>query len=80
MLDVILRQVREIRRATGVNVPFPENSESVIDTITKALLLNPDRKISTREKNDQTYLDFEEFDGVLSKDSTASSFTLGGLV
>ena len=25
-------------------------------------LLNPDRKISTREKNDQTYLDFEEFD------------------
>ena len=50
VLDVILRKVREIRRATGVNVPFPENSESVIDTITKALLLNPDRKISTREK------------------------------
>ena len=62
VLDVILRKVREIRRATGVNVPFPENSESVIDTITKALLLNPNRKISTRQEADQTYLDFEEFD------------------
>jgi hypothetical protein len=36
-----LRKVREIKRATGINVPFPEDSQSIIDTITQALLLNP---------------------------------------
>jgi len=63
VLDVILRKVREIKRATGINVPFPEDSKSIIDTITQSLLLNPDRKISTRRrKNDnQVEFDFEEF-------------------
>ena len=48
VLDVLLRKVREIKRATGINVPFPEDSQSIIDTITQALLLNPDRQISKR--------------------------------
>lgn len=48
VLDVLLRKVREIKRATGINVPFPEDSQSIIDTITQALLLNPDRKIQVR--------------------------------
>ncbi|OGR01324.1 MAG: helicase [Deltaproteobacteria bacterium RIFOXYD12_FULL_50_9] len=48
VLDVLLRKVREIKRATGINVPFPEDSQSIIDTITQALLLNPDRHISTK--------------------------------
>lgn len=63
VLDVILRKVREIKRATGINVPFPEDSKSIIDTITQSLLLNPDRKISTRRrKNDnQVEFDFEGF-------------------
>lgn len=46
VLDVLLRKVREIKKATGINVPFPEDSQSIIDTITQALLLNPDRKIT----------------------------------
>jgi len=45
VLDVLLRKVREIKRATGINVPFPDDSQSIIDTITQALLLNPNRKI-----------------------------------
>ncbi|NML15450.1 helicase-related protein [Azohydromonas caseinilytica] len=49
VLDVLLRKVREIRRATGINVPFPEDSRTVIETITHALLLNPERGLSTRE-------------------------------
>ena len=63
VLDVILRKVREIKRATGINVPFPEDSKSIIDTITQSLLLNPDRKISTRrgKNNNQVEFDFEEF-------------------
>lgn len=64
VLDVLLRKVREIKKATGINVPFPEDSQSIIDTITQALLLNPDRKISTRrsaEKYSQLQFDFETF-------------------
>ena len=48
VLDVLLRKVREIKRATGINVPFPEDSQSIIDTITQALLLNPARRISVK--------------------------------
>jgi superfamily II DNA or RNA helicase len=67
VLDVILRKIREIKRSTGINVPFPEDSQSIIDTITQSLLLNPDRKITTRKGpaiNDQqlTLFDFSDFD------------------
>jgi len=62
VLDVLLRKVREIKRATGINVPFPEDSQSIIDTITKALLLNPDRRIERKRGPDQRMLfDFTEF-------------------
>jgi len=62
VLDVLLRKVREIKRATGINVPFPEDSQSIIDTITQALLLNPDRKISKHRDKRQIEFDFNEFD------------------
>ncbi|TDU73245.1 SNF2 domain-containing protein [Prosthecobacter fusiformis] len=62
VLDVILRKVREIKKATGINVPFPEDSKGIIDTITQSLLLNPDRKISTRRSDaNQIEFNFEEF-------------------
>jgi hypothetical protein len=62
VLDVLLRKVREIKKATGINVPFPEDSQSIIDTITQALLLNPDRRISRSETDQQTEFDFGEFE------------------
>ena len=34
VLEVLLTKVREIRKSTGINVPFPEDSQSIIDTIT----------------------------------------------
>lgn len=62
VLDVLLRKVREIKRATGINVPFPEDSQSIIDTITQALLLNPDRRIERQQaENQPTLFDFTEF-------------------
>jgi len=62
VLDVLLRKVREIKRATGINVPFPEDSQSIIDTITQALLLNPDRRIEGKRKDDGPMLfDFTDF-------------------
>jgi predicted transcriptional regulator len=62
VLDVLLRKVREIKKSTGINVPFPEDSQSIIDTITQALLLNPDRKISRSGDRRQVQFNFEEFD------------------
>lgn len=62
VLDVLLRKVREIKRATGINVPFPEDSQSIIDTITQALLLNPNRRIEKRRGKRQIEFNFDEFD------------------
>ena len=63
VLDVLLKKVREIKRATGINVPFPEDSQSIIDTITQALLLNPNRKIQKSETSQQGALfDLSDFD------------------
>lgn len=62
VLDVLLRKVREIKRDTGISIPFPEDSQSVIDTITQALLLNPDRKIQTTvDQNQQVLFDYSDF-------------------
>jgi superfamily II DNA or RNA helicase len=61
VLDVLLRKVREIKKTTGINVPFPDDSQSIIDTITQALLLNPDRKITRKKHEDQILFDFNEF-------------------
>lgn len=61
VLDVLLRKVREIKRSTGINVPFPEDSQSIIDTITQALLISPDRKITKgRDQSNQLLFDFGE--------------------
>ena len=61
VLDVLLRKVREIKRTTGINVPFPEDSQSIIDTITQSLLLNPNRRIQTRYAQQATLFDFSDF-------------------
>jgi hypothetical protein len=62
VLDVLLRKVRRIKRETGINVPFPEDSQSIIDTITQALLLNPQRRIIAAGVPRQMEFDFGEFD------------------
>lgn len=64
VLDVLLRKVREIKKATGINVPFPEDSQSIIDTITKALLLSPNREVVVRREAQQLSFDFGEFDEI----------------
>lgn len=66
VLDVLLRKVREIKRATGISVPFPEDSQSIIDTITQALLINPDKQVKTERReaaaDSQLTFDFGNFD------------------
>ncbi len=58
VLDVLLRKVREIKRSTGINVPFPDDSQGILDTITQALLLNPNRKVRAAREDRQLTFDF----------------------
>jgi superfamily II DNA or RNA helicase len=60
VLGVILRKVREIRRSTGITVPFPEDSRGVLDSIAKALLFNPERGVRARADG-QLQLDLGKF-------------------
>lgn len=41
VLEVLLRKAEEIRKSIGISVPFPENSASVMEAVTKAILLKP---------------------------------------
>lgn len=68
VLDVLIRKIREIRAATGIHVPFPANSQSIIDTITNSILLS-DRRVQSRQSQSQLVFNFDEFDGI--KDSQA---------
>jgi len=43
VLDVILTKVREIRKSTGISIPFPEESQTLLDTVLHSVLLNPER-------------------------------------
>ncbi|ODU24642.1 MAG: helicase [Verrucomicrobia bacterium SCN 57-15] len=63
VLGVILEKVRQIRRDRGITVPFPEDSSTVLDTVAKALLLNPDRRVRAHSDKNQLKLelDLEDF-------------------
>lgn len=54
VLEVLLRKAIEIRKSTGITVPFPENSASVMEAVTKAILLKP--TVSVKQVNPQLSL------------------------
>jgi len=57
VLRVLLRKVREIRRTIGISLPFPEDSQSLMDAVFQAVL------VEHRDHDGiQTSLDFGEFD------------------
>jgi len=41
VLRVLLRKAKEIRRQTGISVPFPDDSQSILDSLLNAVILNP---------------------------------------
>lgn len=61
VLGVILEKVRQIRRDRGITVPFPEDSSTVLDTVAKALLFNPDRCVKARSDKNQLKLRLDDF-------------------
>ncbi|MEI9918956.1 MAG: helicase-related protein [Bacteroidota bacterium] len=54
VLKVLLRKVREIKRSLKISMPFPENSETIMDAVLQTVLLNP-KKI---QESLQVTLDF----------------------
>lgn len=41
VLNVLLVKAREIRKQTGISVPFPEDSQSLMDSLLNAVILSP---------------------------------------
>ena len=71
VLKVILEKVREIKKATGIAMPFPENSKTIMDAVLYAVLLNPKRiQVSL-----QTSLDFGD-DVVLREKEMAAEHAI----
>lgn len=60
VLKVLLRKVQEIRKATGISVPFPEDSKSLMDSVMQAVLLSRGKKVESIQQS----LDFGELDAV----------------
>ena len=51
VLEVLLRKAREIRSSLGISIPFPENSATVMEAVTNAILLKP--SISVKQVSHQ---------------------------
>lgn len=41
VLNVLLLKAKEIRKQTGISVPFPEDSQSILDSLINAVILSP---------------------------------------
>lgn len=65
VLRVLLKKVQEIRRATGISIPFPEDSKSLMDAILQDVLLSHADAI-------QTSMDFGELETVSVKEREIS--------
>lgn len=68
VLRVILRKVREIRKSTGISIPFPEDSKSIMDTVLHAVLLNPE----TTKRQVQLGLEFKENETIQQNELAAT--------
>jgi hypothetical protein len=71
VLDVLLRKAREIRKSIGISVPFPENSTSVMEAVTNAILLKP--TVTIKQVNQQLSL-FEAEEIQEEKNRVAKAF------
>ena len=56
VLKVLLRKVREIRKSIGISIPFPEDSDTIMDAVLQAVLLQPIQTL----QSEQLSLDFGE--------------------
>ncbi len=69
VLKILLRKVREIRKSTGISIPFFEDSQSLMDSVLQAVLESPQ---ATSPHPIQLSL-FDELDMVKEKELAACS-------
>jgi superfamily II DNA or RNA helicase len=71
VLEVLLRKAREIRKSIGISVPFPENSASVMEAVTNAILLKP--TVTVKQVSHQLSI-FEAEEIEIEKNRVARAF------
>ncbi|KKK59577.1 hypothetical protein LCGC14_3032990, partial [marine sediment metagenome] len=71
VLKVLLRKVREIRRSTGISIPFPEDSKSLMDSVLQAVISDSQAAAKRRNAKQLTF-DFGEIDEVRQKELIAT--------
>jgi superfamily II DNA or RNA helicase len=71
VLKVLLRKVREIRRATGISIPFPEDSKSLMDSVLQAVISDSQAAAQRRNARQLTF-DFEKNYAVQEKELVAT--------
>jgi len=71
VLKVLLRKVREIRRSTGISIPFPEDSKSLMDSVLQAVISDSQAAARRRDAKQLTF-DFGEVDEVRQKELIAT--------
>jgi superfamily II DNA/RNA helicase len=75
VLKVLLRKVREIRRSTGISIPFPEDSQSLLDSVLQAIISDSEaaKKRKKKAKGQPIQLSlFDDFDEVKEKEIKAT--------
>jgi len=68
VLEVLLRKVQAIKRATGISMPFPDDSNSIMEAILQAVIINP-KKV---RQNLQLSMDFGEDEVLKGKKQEAT--------
>ena len=71
VLKVLLRKVREIRRSTGISIPFPEDSKSLMDSVLQAVISDSQAAARRRDAKQLTF-DFTKIDEVRQKELIAT--------
>ncbi len=71
VLKVLLRKVREIRRSTGISIPFPEDSKSLMDSVLQAVISDSQAAAKRRNARQLTF-DFGEVNEVRQKELIAT--------
>ena len=61
VLNVLLMKARQIRKQTGISVPFPEDSQSLMDSLLNAVILSPNAvKIDNQLELDLHFTEIED--------------------
>ena len=71
VLKVLLRKVREIRHSIGISIPFPEDSQSLMDSVLQAIISDSQAAAQRRNANQMTF-DFGNMDEVKNKEIIAT--------